>query len=181
MAAAESSLDVRRLPVRRSPKNAAGGSRTPGFEAFRVPVQRTKSVQNAGECPLFLKSHSATRTTLQMCTETFQFLTAEFIVEIMQDVNSIIAGVHSEASRALIVRTSQSRTPSIQDYSLGHGHSISRCASCTDSSHRSAECDFLEWTGIPLMGCQVSPDRLGCVGVACWTCADSRSVRQLSD
>jgi hypothetical protein len=85
---------------------------------FGCPVQRTKSVQNAGECPLFLKPHSATRTTLQMCTETFQFLTAEFIVEIMQNVNSIIAGVHSEAARALIVRTSQSRTPSIQDYSL---------------------------------------------------------------
>ncbi len=76
-------------------------------------------------------------------------------------LNSIIAGVHSEASRALIVRTSQSRTPSIQDYSLGRGHSISRFASCTDSSHRSAECDFLEWPGIPLMGCQVSPDRRG--------------------
>jgi hypothetical protein len=32
-----------------------------------------------------------------MCTKTFQFLTAEFIVEIMQDVDSIIAGVHSES------------------------------------------------------------------------------------
>jgi hypothetical protein len=64
---------------------------------FGCPVQRTKSVQNTGECPLFLKSHPATRTTLQMCTETFQFLTAEFIVEIMQDVDSIIAGVHSES------------------------------------------------------------------------------------
>jgi hypothetical protein len=88
---------------------------------FGCPVQRTRSVQNAGECPLFLKSHSATRTTLQMCTKTFQFLTAEFIVEIMQDVNSIIAGAHSEASRALIVTTSQSRTPRIKDYSPGHG------------------------------------------------------------
>jgi hypothetical protein len=141
---------------------------------FGCPVQRTKSVQNAGECPLFLKSHSATRTTLQMCTKTFQFLTAEFIVEIMQDVNSIIAGVHSEASRALIVTTSQSRTPRIKDYSPGHG--ISRFASSTDSSHRSTESDFLEWPGIPLMGCQVSPHRLGRVGAACWTCADSRSV-----
>src|SRR5580700_7752887 len=37
MAAAEFLVDVRRLPVRRSPKDAAGGSRTPGFEAFRVP------------------------------------------------------------------------------------------------------------------------------------------------
>src|SRR5260370_30922985 len=141
---------------------------------FGCPVQRTRSVQNAREYPLFLKSHSATQTTLQMCTKTFQFLTAEFIVEIMQDVNSIIAGVHSEASRALIVTTSQSRTPRIKDYSPGHG--ISRFASCTDSSHRSTECDFLEWPGIPLMGCQVSPDCLGRVGAACRTWADSRSV-----
>jgi hypothetical protein len=120
MAAAEFLVDVRRLPVRRSPKDAAGGSRTPGFAAFRVPYTADEIGARRGECPLFLKSHSATRTTLQMCTKTFQFLTTEFIVEIMQDVNSIVAGVHSEVSRALIVRTSRFRTPRIKDYSPGY-------------------------------------------------------------
>ena len=66
-------------------------------------VQRTRAVQDARECSLFLKSHLASRTALQVCTKSFQFPAAEFIVEIAQDVNSVIARVHSVASRIPIV------------------------------------------------------------------------------
>src|SRR5260370_13103188 len=54
------------------------------------PVQGTRSVQNAGECSLFLESPLTSRTNLQMCTKGFQFRSAKFIVEIAQDVNSVI-------------------------------------------------------------------------------------------
>jgi hypothetical protein len=63
---------------------------------FGRPVQGTRSAQNTGEFPLLFKSHSAIKTDLQMCTKTFQFLAAEFTVEIAQDFNSVIAAVHSE-------------------------------------------------------------------------------------
>jgi hypothetical protein len=60
---------------------------------FGRPVQRTRSLQNGGECSLFLKSHFASQTVLQMCTKRFQFPAAEFIVEIAQEVDAVIAGV----------------------------------------------------------------------------------------
>src|SRR5260370_21960313 len=95
-------------------------------------VQRTRSVQDGRECSLFFKSHLASRTALQVCTKSFQFPAAEFVVEIAKNTNNVIARVHSAASRVPIVRSSQFRTPSLEKYSPrhaiplfaeGHGHS----------------------------------------------------------
>jgi hypothetical protein len=71
---------------------------------FGSPVKRTRLVQKTGECSLFLKPHLASRTALPVCTKSFQFRSVEFVVEIAQDVNSVIAGVHSVASGVPIVR-----------------------------------------------------------------------------
>src|ERR1700756_2088076 len=70
---------------------------------FGRPVQRTRSAQDARECSLFLEPHLASRTALQVCTKSLQFRAAEFIVEIAQKVNSVIARIHSAASRVPIV------------------------------------------------------------------------------
>src|SRR5258705_11559132 len=68
------------------------------------PVLGTRSLQNAGECSLFLESPLTSRTALQVCTKSFQFRSAEFVVDIAQDVNSVITGVHSVAPRVPMIR-----------------------------------------------------------------------------
>ena len=108
---------------------------------FGRPVQRTRSVQNGGECSLFLKSHLASQTVPQMCTKRFQFLAAELVVEIAQEVDTVIAGVHLVAFGVPIVgptvRNTQARKifPGTQQFSP---------CSRTSSSRRSVERDFLE-------------------------------------
>src|SRR5260370_36838823 len=83
------------------------------------PVQRTRSVQDAREYSLFLKSHLASRTALQVCTKSLRFRAAELIVEIAQDVDSVIARVHSAASRVPIVGIHSLEHPGSNNIPLG--------------------------------------------------------------
>jgi len=86
---------------------------------FGRPVQRTRSVQHAGECSLFLNSHLANRAALQVCAKRFQVPAAEFVVQIAQDLNRVIAGVHSVAFRVPIGYDSQLEHPGSKNIPLG--------------------------------------------------------------
>ena len=60
-------------------------------------LERRNYAQTTIDC------YISSRTALQVCTKSLQFRAAEFIVGIAQDVNSVIARIHSAASRVPIV------------------------------------------------------------------------------
>ena len=98
-------------------------------------------MQNGGECSLFLESHLASRTVLQMCAKRFQFLAAEFVVQIAQEVDTVTAGAHSVASGVPIVGR---RVRNIQARKIFPGTQHFSPCSRTGSSHRSVERNFLQ-------------------------------------